>query len=274
MIAALCLCLSLTVQDPAARPVDAKAIDAAVAELTTAFGKDGTPTKRIEAIGKSVPIVDGRVIDWVAKGLVDKDAAVVSAAVDALGHMKHPSSLDALTGFRKREKKRLDDDETLLPQLFKAIGRHGSPSTIEIFQDGPFDQRTYAAAQARIMALGNIRTREALEALIDMSKLIGVRRADGMRNDFRVALAQLAGKDLGPDSTEWQRWWQEHKKSFEVAKQAPKLDGLLQLQWQRYWGLGEKGEGGEESRGRRGRGGEEKGGEGKGGEGGGDRQGG
>jgi hypothetical protein len=264
---------------PAQSPTDPKQVETAVAELTAAFGKDGTPQKRVEAIQKHVGVVDARVIEWVAKGLVDSEGTVVTASVDALGHMKHPNALESLSSWFKREKKKLADDETLLPQVFKAIGRHGSPSSVELLSKDPFDQRTYLAAQARVMSLGNIRAKEAVEALIDMSKLVGPHRMDGVRNDFRVALAQLTGLDLGPESTAWQKWWQDNKKTFEVAKEPAKLEGILQRQWQRYWGLGEKGEkakegegggeGGRKRRGGEGKGGDGRGGGDKGGEGGG-----
>ncbi|MCC7010988.1 MAG: HEAT repeat domain-containing protein [Planctomycetes bacterium] len=257
MITALCLSLALAVQSPTPAPADPKAIETAVAELSAAFGKDGTPAARAEAIQKHVGAVDGRVIELVAKGLADKEATVVTAAVDALGHMRHPSALDALQGYLRREKKKLADDTALLPQVFKAIGRHGSASSIDLLKDDPFDQRAYAAAQARIMSLGNIRATAAVEALVDLSKLVGPNRMDGLRNDFRVALAQLTGQDLGPESSAWQKWWQDNKKTFQVQKEAPKLDGILQRQWQRYWGLGEKPEGaGEGGRKRRDKGGE------------------
>lgn len=264
MIAALCLSLILSAQNPAPTPSDPKLIETAVAELTVAFGKDGTPAARAETITKHVTIVDARVIEWVAKGLADKDATVVNSAVEALGQMRHPNALDALQSFVKRERKRLTEDAALYPQVLKAIGRHGNPSSIALLKDNPFDQQSYLAAQARVMSLGNIRTNAAVEALIDMSKLVGPHRMDGLRNDFRVALAQLTGSDLGPESTAWQKWWQDNKRTFETKKEAPKLDSVLQRQWERYWGLNDKAkERGEQGGGRRRRGGDGKGGDDK-----------
>lgn len=248
---------------PADAPLDPKKIESAVTELTTAFSKDGTPAKRIEAIGKSVEVVDARVIELVAKGLGDKDQGVNVAALDALGRMRHPNSLDALHAYYKREHKKLSDDMTVLPALIKAIGRHGSPSSIALLKEDAFEQRSYLAGQARILALGNIRTNEALEALIDRSKAVGPHRMDGLRNDMRVAIAQLTGLDLGPDSTAWLRWWQDNKKSFEVAKEPPKLEAGMARQWQRYWGVpGKDGEGEEGPARRRGSRGGEGGGKG------------
>lgn len=242
--------LVLAAQNPA--PADPGKIDRAVAELTAAFAKEGTPQKRVEAIQHGAAVVDARVIECVQKGLGDKDASVVTAAVEALGTMAHPNALDALHAYAKREKKRLAEDEVLFPQVLRAIGRHGSPSSIELLKDDPLSQHAFKTGQARVMSLGNIRTKEAVEALIGMSKLVGPHRMDGLRNDMRVALARLTGRDLGPDSIAWQAWWQDNKNSFELAKEPPKLEPLLQRQWDRYWGLDKKREGEE--------GGEERGG--------------
>lgn len=235
MLAALLLSSVLALQSGSVP--DTKKIEAAVAELTAAFAK-GTPAqRRVEALAAAVETVDARVIELVAKGLGDQEPPVVLAAADALGRMAHPDALAALHAFAKREKKKLAEDETLFPAVLKAIGRHGSASSIELLADDPFSQRAYATVQARVMALGNIRSTRSVEALIEMSKLVGPRRMDGVRGDVRLALARLTGRDLGPDSVEWLAWWQEHKKSFEVAKEPPELEPALQKQWNRYWGI-------------------------------------
>ncbi|MFM7297847.1 MAG: hypothetical protein ACKO4Q_11605 [Planctomycetota bacterium] len=240
-------------------PIDAKTIQDTVAALEAAFGKDGSTAKKTEAIAAAVPVIDARVISAMQKGLTDKESSVVVVTVESLGKMKHPSALDALLGFYKREHNKLAEDLTLMPALLKAIGRHGSPTTIALLKEDAFDQKTYLAGQARILSLGNIRTNAALEALMDLSKMVGPNRMDGLRNDMRVSIAQLTGLDLGPDSIAWTRWWNDNKKGFEVTKEAPKLDAALQRPWDAYWGVGEGA-----GRGAGRRGGTEPGGEGEG----------
>jgi HEAT repeat protein len=256
-------------QPPAGAPADPKAIEECVASLQAAFGKDGSTAKKLDALGKASAIVDARVVAAAKEGLGDKEASVVAATVETLGQLRHPSALEALQGFYKKEHKKLADDLTLMPALVKAIGRHGSPSSIALLKEDAFDQKTYLTAQARILSLGNIRTVESLEALIDLSKMVGPNRMDGLRSDMRLSIARLTGVDLGPESTAWTRWWNDNKKGFEVAKEPPKLDTGLQRQWESYWGVPREGEG----RGRRrgeGRGGEAGGGAGEGGGEGGD----
>lgn len=250
---------------PASAPVDPKAIDECVANLQAAFGKDGSTAKKLDALGKASAVVDARVVAAAKEGLSDKEASVVAATVETLGQLRHPSALEALQGFYKKERKKLADDLTLMPALVKAIGRHGSPSSIALLKDDAFDQKTYLTAQARILSLGNVRTIESLEALIDLSKMVGPNRMDGLRNDMRLSIAQLTGVDLGPESTAWTRWWNDNKKGFEVAKEPPKLDAGLQRQWESYWGVPREGEGRARRRGDgKGRGGDTGGGEGEG----------
>lgn len=258
-------------QPPAGAPADPKAIEECVANLQAAFGKDGSTAKKLDALGKASAIVDARVVAAAKEGLNDKETSVVAATVEALGQLRHPSALEALQGFYKKERKKLADDLTLMPALVKAIGRHGSPSSIALLKDDAFEQKTYLTAQARILSLGNIRTIESLEALIDLSKMVGPNRMDGLRNDMRLSIARLTGVDLGPESAAWTRWWNDNKKGFEVAKEPPKLDTGLQRQWESYWGIPREGEGRARQRGDgKGRGGDTGGdtggGEGEGGD--------
>jgi HEAT repeat protein len=250
VLATLFLALPFQVEEP--KPVDPAKKQTAISELTRAFDKEGGPEARAAAISRCHELVDPEVIGLVRKGLDDKDERVVEAAVTALGALKHKSSLEALHGYLKREKKKLEANDRLYPLLLKEIGRHGDEASIGLLADDAFDQRAYATAQARIMALGNIRSAKSIEALIDMSKKVGVHRMDGLRQDMRLALARLAGRDLGAVSTQWAAWWQDNKKGFEIAKTPPKLEPAMERQWMRYWGVEAAGEGdGETGGGRR-----------------------
>ncbi len=266
LIAVLFLALPVLAQEEGPKPVDPAKKQTAVSELTRAFDKDGGPEARAAAIGRAQEVVDPEVIALVRKGLDDKDARVLEAAVTALGRMKHKHALEALHAFLKRERKKLEENDLLYPLVLKEIGRHGDESSLPLLADAAFDQRAYATAQARIMALGNIRSTKSIDALIDMSKKVGVHRMDGLRQDMRLALARLTGRDLGAVSTQWLAWWQDNKKGFEVPVAPQKLDPVMERQWARYWGdeaAAGEGEGGGQGGNRRGRrqGGGEGGGE-------------
>jgi|SRR5882672_3422281 len=244
----LSFALALPAQDQPKTPVDPKRIDAAVAELTTAFGKDGTSETRAAAIKNSVEAVDGKVIALVAKGLDDKDPAVESAAIDALGRMAHPDSLKALHALYKKDKAKLKDDEQLFPLLLRSIARQGSPTSVEVLLDDPFAQRTHDAVRARVLGLGNIRAKSAVEGLVSLLGMAGAQKVDGYMDDFRLSFLHLTGQDKGPDPAAWQKWWQDSKDKYELPATLPDLAPEQKRNWNRYWGTQGKRdkEGGEE----------------------------
>jgi HEAT repeat protein len=234
-------------QDKKDPPLDPKRIDAAVAELDAAFKEGKSPEERIAAIKKNVEVVDARVVAAIDKGLKDKDAGVQTAAVDALGRMQHPDALEGLHKFLKGEQKRLKDDEKLLPLVLKSIGRHGNEKSVEVLADDPFMQRTFPALQARVMSLGNIRSKKSVEALIEMMNKAGPRQVNDYMMLFRNSLWRLTGADQGPDSAMWAKWWQDNKGKFEMPKEVPKMPQIAEDAWNTFWEITppKKEEGGE-----------------------------
>jgi HEAT repeats len=237
-LASILLCttsfLAGSTQDEGTKP-DPKRVEAAVEEITAAFKEGKSSDERVAAIRKNQDVVDARVVTAIEKGFKDKDGAVQAAAVDALGRMPHPEALDALHRFYKSDKQKLKDDEKLLPLLFKSIGRHGSEKSVEILSDDLFAQRTFPAIQARVLSLGNIRSKKSLEALIDMMNKAGPRQVNDYMNLFRQSLLRLTGEDQGPDSAMWTKWWQDNKSKFEVPKEVPKVPEIAEKAWNEYW---------------------------------------
>ena len=235
IVLALAPVLSSIAQEPGARP-DPKKVEAAVAEIEAAFHSGKSAADRVAAIEKSREVVDARVITAIEKGFKDKDAAVQAAAVDALGRMHHPEALEGLHRLYKAEKQRLKDDERLLPLVLKSIGRHGSEKSVELLSDDLFLQRTFPAIQARILSLGNIRSKKSVEALMEIMTKAGTRQVNDYMNLFRQSLVRLTGADQGPDSAMWTQWWQANKSKFEVSKDVPKLPDIAEKAWSEYWG--------------------------------------
>lgn len=240
ILATLILCVgpfaAAFAQEPAPKP-DAKRVEAAVEELTAVFKDGKTAEERVAAIKKNQEVVDAKVIAAIEKGLKDKSADVQAATVDALGHMAHPDALEGLHKFFKSDKQRLKDDEKLFPLVIKSIGRHGSEKSVEIIADDPFLQRSFPAIQARVMSLGNIRSKKSLEALFDLMKKAGERQVNDYMLMLRQSLIRLTGQDQGPDSAMWQKWWQDNKTKFEVPKEVPKMPEVAEKAWNEYWGI-------------------------------------
>ena len=213
---------------------DPQRVRAATAELDLAF-KDGKSADRIRAIQKNMDVVDGAVIERIAKGLRDKDAAVKETAIDALGRMQHPDSVKALSALYQSGKRELANDEVVFPLLLKSLGRLGDPSSVAILSDSPFSSKIFASIQARLYGLGNIRTNESVDALIGFMKLGSERQFQALMPEWRVSLVHLTGADNGESIQLWEKWWREKKKDFKVAPRAAPMSPDLQAKWDAYW---------------------------------------
>jgi HEAT repeat protein len=232
------LVLALSLAFPAfdgPAPADPKRVEAVVTELDTAF-KSGKPEDRVRAIRAGMDVLDGKVVDGIARGLKDDDPTVKRAAVEALGRMNHPQALDALHSFVKSNRDALQKDEELYPATLRAIGRHGSPTSIDLLLDDPFSQRTYAAVRARILGLGNIRSEKAVAAIFELLSKVGVNQADRHMDDVRLALVHLTGVDNGKDPQLWTKWWRDQK-NYEIPKTEPELKRLDRAAWNEYWDI-------------------------------------
>jgi hypothetical protein len=233
------------------RPPDPEAVKAAVARLEQAFEK-GSPEERLAALQAAAPVADPEVVAWVRKGLADRERSVKGGALEALGAMAHPKALAALHETYKGDKALRKDDE-LTAKLLKSIGRHASPGSVAILADDPFGNLNHDVIQARILSLGNVRTKDSVEALISMMRLRGPLKVQPYMANFRLALSILTGADQGRSQEAWMAWWNDHKKDLAVSPKPAALPLEEQARWDRYWGREpERGEGRGEDRRKRG----------------------
>ena len=236
ILASLLVCGSLCAspQEPQGKP-DPKRVDATVEAINAAF-KTGKSDERVAAIESGGAVADAKVVAAIEKGLKDKDAAVQTAAVETLGHIDHADALDALTKFYKGERERLKDDQKMLPLVLKSIGRHGSEKSIDLLADDLFMQKSFPAIQARVLSLGNIRSKKSVEALMDMVTKAGPNRVNDYMQLFETSLVRLTGEDQGPDVAIWQKWWQDNKSKLTISKDVPKIPETFAKTWNEYWG--------------------------------------
>jgi len=193
----------------------------------------------IAAIQRNARYNDDGVIRMIAKGLSSRSASVQLAAVDALGWMKNRSALRQLHRLYHRDRS-LREREDVFAALFKAIGRHGDKSSLDVLVDAPFKGLTVEVGRARILGVGNIRDKRALEQLVKALRLGGEKRRPKepvFMEDFRLAFAVLTGVDVGPSREAMDSWWRENRRKFEVAPGRPPLSPALQERWERFWGV-------------------------------------
>ncbi|MFV1958132.1 MAG: HEAT repeat domain-containing protein [Planctomycetota bacterium] len=207
----------------------------------------GADDMMIEALAYATGVDDPEVIKLVGKGLWTKNSAVIEASLRALGRTDSKEALKVLhRAYRRVRGRKLDGNEHLFALLFKAIGRHGDPSSVEIFTDRIFSYLTREVGQARIMGLGNVRTPEAVDALIQFTRQAGGRgRGMGVASSWRgvfqgalrTALVTLTGHDEGDAPSAWDTWWRDHRKEMKISKERPQVPKDVSRAWERYWGI-------------------------------------
>jgi len=233
LLAALLLAPSPQTKEPA--PVDAARVARAVAALEKAFDK-GKTDERVSAVVAHQEVVDVAVLAWFVKGLKDSDAKVRNACEDALRFARHPDALSALQDALKRERK-LGKDVERMTRLTKCVGQHQSESSIPLFADNAFQPEDAKLIEARILALGNTRSRRACEELIGLMRTAGRQRVQPYMDSFRLALIVLTGVDQGVSQDAWMAWWNDNKSKFELPQTMPALPKDMFKRWNNYWGL-------------------------------------
>ena len=214
----------------------------ALALLAKAF-PDGSEGAQIEAVKAAVKAPSAAVSKEVGKtALHSKRRAVRMAAAEAVGRMPNPESVKALNhGYKAHQK--LKEDEPFFTVVLTAIGRLGDPSSVPILIDKPFKRATIQTSRARIYGLGNIRTVEAVEALLKGMQLTGPAPRGTMGQgsspllpDFRAAMTVLTGTDQGSGRALWQKWWRDNKKTFEMDPEMPVVPTPIEERWEAFWG--------------------------------------
>jgi hypothetical protein len=229
----LALALLLPAPSRAEEPHPApERVKAAVTELKDAFAKnDAGP--RIRAIEGGADVADAEVVGLVARGLDDRDVTVQKAAIEALRFNPHKKALEALQA--RARQKAAKEDLTVYAALIRAVGQHGSPSSIEILTENPWSTPDAAVLEAKILGLGRIRTNEAVKAVIDLMEIAGPQKIEPFMPSFRLALWSLTGTDQRGARELWLRWYRDNKSKLKVAAEPATEPPELARRWQRYW---------------------------------------
>lgn len=221
-----------TPQSPA--PADPARVKAAVTELEKAW-KSNDAGERMRAIQANATVPDSEVVKLIAKGLKDKQLDVQKAAIEALRWINHPEALTLLQAAAK-DSKFYKDQPVVYGSLLKAVGQYSNKSSIPVLSDDVWSVQEYSVIQARILGLGRIRTLESVEKLIDLMKVAGSRKIENVMPDFRLALVNLTGADMGQSQLAWQQWWNDNKSKVKVAPTPGELPKELDRKWKMYWG--------------------------------------
>jgi HEAT repeat protein len=228
-------------------PVDEKAVADLVERMEKLLGdKQASPDDKVALIWEAVELPHEDVVEALEEGLEDKQHEVQLATLDVLGLIDHEEAMKLLAKLAKKDKK-LQDDEDLAAQLFKSLGRYGVEKNMDLFVRNIFASKGPKVVQARLLSLGKIRDNDAVEELIALMNSAagagagkgngggGARANAAHMDEIRTALYALLGEDAGSSRDDWQKWWNDNKRDFEVAEEEPELEGPLGRKWSRYW---------------------------------------
>ncbi|MCZ6573053.1 MAG: HEAT repeat domain-containing protein [Planctomycetota bacterium] len=221
-----------------------------VAALDAAF-KSGDEVAQVAAIKKASGMADGKVINELKKGVRERSRAVKVAAITALGATRHEAALKSLH-WNYWNNKGLRTDDELFALLIKEIGRHGSTTSIRALADHPFKNLTVDSGTARVLALGNIRSKKSLDELVKLARKGGGERRGGrggrrrglgvesewagrFRGAFHTALVVLTGEDHGYGRFEWQQWWSDNRRTVKISDARPPVSKEVRSFWESYW---------------------------------------
>ncbi len=204
-------------------------------ELVEAL-KSKSPDELTTAANEAAKVPDHELLRPLTKLLSNKDRAVRIAAVDALktrqekaDRKKAASSLGA--HLNKRTK--LEDLPERLAVIY-ALHDLAEPGSMKALLDGIDRNMEAGEVSARLKAVANVPSKEAIELLIKFMDSGGRRDRPGQRGAADGALRYATGagnirkqwnriKGRGGDNA-WREWWRENKKTFDPKAAAAKRE--------------------------------------------------
>ena len=252
MILALLLAVApitpLSFQEPEPVDADSEQPEVVVEEISpeeaAAAMRDAIKSKDdavLVATLETVGLIPSKLVTKeVAKALKLKSEDVVLAALMALRHNPDKTALDAL--LKAKSYKDLIKNAKTAEAYAYALGQKADKKCLKILTDDLVgtSQLANEVLKAKVSALGRIRHKDAVEAIIDFTKTtrFGGRARGGIRKMMTEAersLVVLTGADLGNATDDWQKWWYDSKSSFKMSQQEWPLDGRAQRQWDTLW---------------------------------------
>ncbi len=195
----------------------------------------------IAALKELGTLADPLITKEVNKALKFQSPEVMVAALEALRFNPDPSALKYLTQARKN--KELHKNTQLAVAYAYALGQKASPKCIPALTDNLNATSGVPAEvlKAKISALGRIRDKDAVEAIMDYCNTTrrGGRNVGGINNIMREAqrsLFILTGVDQGSSLEAWKDWWYDARKTIKISKEPWPLENpKIQRQWEQLW---------------------------------------
>ncbi len=183
------------------------------------------------AIGKVAAVGGSQVAHALATKLHDKSAPVRKEIAEALGKMKDDKAVPALITQLDIEADEKTGDVDVFCAVCEALGGIGDPRAVQPLVHGVLSGNRREAnwqkrGDARVKALGGIKSKDAIDALIDLwtrGTASGGRSAtrgtgsNPLSGSIVSSLNKLTGQNL-TDQKAYHEWWKGHKEGFKFPK--------------------------------------------------------
>ncbi|MFM7297566.1 MAG: HEAT repeat domain-containing protein [Planctomycetota bacterium] len=193
------------------------------------------PALRAAALDLAPSGNDAALAAAIVPALSDPDEEVRKAALAALGRSTAPNALDALLERARAGAAELRAHPRELATLLHALGRHADPRSLPALASDALHSLEPEPLRARILALGRIRARESVDALVALARALPFAEEQQVLHEVRLALAVLTGETPGRTVASMARWWSEQRATFVVPAELPTLPPALARRWRAAW---------------------------------------
>lgn len=203
--------LHINGEKPTGAGADSEVVKALIKEFEKQYSKWSTPEK-LAAARKLSATRDEKASDAMAKKMLkDKDLKVREECAGLLGRMGCRKAVPQLIKAMKSNER----EHAVYEALIGALGDLGDPRAVPALSSDFWNQKEGAQgmkmARLKIDALGQIRSKKSIDALIDLL----YKGEQGVMNrlapNFVRSLRALSGQEFGWDRARWKDWWKKNK---------------------------------------------------------------
>lgn len=240
-------------EDPAARgaspqPPAASAPAVDVDALIKALASDDAK-ERYDAAAKAKDVQDAKLLKPLAAALKDDIHEVRVAVMEALGARTGAEDRKAAAAALHKVLGPLSKKADYQPELLvalRAVHDLAQPSSVKPLLEDIDVHTDREVVDARLMAVANIPTPDAIDALIQFMSRGRKGGEESHRASVQKALLYATGERQRNDPDAWRAWWKDARKTFDFEAAAENRNAAREKQDRRNekrQGKGGKGEG-------------------------------